>query len=202
MLVGSRMTFPVITAGPLMTLAEALQKIDENKIHAMPVTDPHGRLLGLVSRSLLTAAIEENPANSEKCVEDFMERVVLTVTDGTTIEEAARIILDYDIPLLPVLQDNFVVGVLTPTQLIRILIEMTGTRQSGVRVTLKLKDRPEQMLKILNAISELNGNIHSLNTFCGEEMDEKILMFKVENIDKFVLKQILTPLSIKLVDIR
>ena len=202
MLVGSRMTFPVITAGPLMTLAEALQKIDENKIHAMPVTDPHGRLLGLVSRSLLTAAIAENPANGEKYVEDFMERVVLTVTDSTTIEEAARIILDYDIPLLPVLQDNFVVGVLTPSQLIRILIEITGTRQSGVRVTLKLKDRPEQMLKILNAISELNGNIHSLNTFCGEGMDEKILMFKVENIDKFVLKQILTPLSVKLIDIR
>lgn len=207
MLVGSRMTYPVITVGPRSTIEAANELLKTESIHSLPVVDRQGRLLGLVTDKEIDQALgaQERMAGNESdeiVIEDIMIRKVLTVTESTPIEEAARIITDYDVKSLPVLRGNFVVGIMTSTSLIRILLELTGARQPGVRLTFLIEDVPGKIMQVFQAIYDLNGNISTFSTYCTDEKEYSMFTLKVLGVDKYVLKQAITPLAYKLIDIR
>ena len=175
MLVGSRMTYPVITISPRATLDSANDLINKESIHSLPVVVRQGRLLGLITKDKIDSVLckngSTNEVESELLVEDFMMTQVLTVTENTPIEEAARIISDYDIKSLPVIRGNYVVGIITATSLIRIFLEMTGARSQGIRLTLQVEDVPGKIFSIFKKICEMNGNVVSFSTYNSEEKE-------------------------------
>lgn len=206
MLVGARMTYPVITIGPRATLESASELIEKESIHSLPVVDRQGRLLGLVTKDKLEDAIRNNSTAHENesvsLVEDIMVTQVLTVTENTPIEEAARIISDYDIKTLPVLRGNYVVGIITATSLIRIFLELTGARSQGIRLTFLVEDVPGKFMSIFEKIWEMNGNIVTFSTYCSDEKGYRMMTLKINGIEKYLLKQAITPLVYKVIDIR
>ncbi|GAP41652.1 CBS domain-containing protein [Flexilinea flocculi] len=206
MLVGSRMTYPVITISPRATLDSANDLINKESIHSLPVVDRQGRLLGLITKDKIDSVLckngSTNEVESELLVEDFMMTQVLTVTENTPIEEAARIISDYDIKSLPVIRGNYVVGIITATSLIRIFLEMTGARSQGIRLTLQVEDVPGKIFSIFKKICEMNGNVVSFSTYNSEEKGYKMMTLKIDGIEKYELKQAITPLVYKVADIR
>jgi acetoin utilization protein AcuB len=206
MLVGSRMTYPVITISPRATLDSANDLINKESIHSLPVVDRQGRLLGLITKDKIDSVLckngSTNEVESELLVEDFMMTQVLTVTENTPIEEAARIISDYDIKSLPVIRGNYVVGIITATSLIRIFLEMTGARSQGIRLTLQVEDVPGKIFSIFKKICEMNGNVVSFSTYNSEEKGYKMMTLKIDGIEKNELKQAITPLVYKVADIR
>jgi len=206
MLVGSRMTYPVITISPRATLDSANDLINKESIHSLPVVDRQGRLLGLITKDKIDSVLckngSTNEVESELLVEDFMMTQVLTVTENTPIEEAARIISDYDIKSLPVIRGNYVVGIITATSLIRIFLEMTGARSQGIRLTLQVEDVPGKIFSIFKKICEMNGNVVSFSTYNSEEKGYKMMTLKIDGIEKYEFKQAITPLVYKVADIR
>jgi acetoin utilization protein AcuB len=206
MLVGSRMTYPVITISPRATLDSANDLINKESIHSLPVFDRQGRLLGLITKDKIDSVLckngSTNEVESELLVEDFMMTQVLTVTENTPIEEAARIISDYDIKSLPVIRGNYVIGIITATSLIRIFLEMTGARSQGIRLTLQVEDVPGKIFSIFKKICEMNGNVVSFSTYNSEEKGYKMMTLKIDGIEKYELKQAITPLVYKVADIR
>ena len=206
MLVGARMTYPVITISPRATVDSASDLIKKESIHSLPVVDRQGRLLGLITKDKLDGILckngSTNEAESELLVEDCMMTQVLTVTENTPIEEAARIISDYDIKSLPVLRGNYVVGIITATSLIRIFLEITGARSQGIRLTLQVEDVPGKFFSIFKKICEMNGNVVSFSTYNAEEKGFKMMTLKINGIEKYELKQAITPLVYKVTDIR
>jgi acetoin utilization protein AcuB len=204
MLVGARMTYPVITIGPRATLDAAKELIVKEDVHSLPVVDRQGRLMGLITRDMLEEALQ-NPQpteNPEPLVEDIMTQQVLTVTENTPIEEAARIITDYDVNSLPVVRGNFVVGIISAISLIRILLELTGARKQGIRITIMISDVPGKLLPVLQKIADMNASISTISTYCSEEKGYRVLTLKIADADKYQLKQELTPLVHKIIDIR
>lgn len=204
MLVGSRMTYPVITVGPRTTINGAAEILERESIHSLPVVDRQGRLLGLITVDEINAAKKNQTqdADSEGYVEDVMIHDVLSVTENTPIEEAARIITDYEIKSLPVLRGNFVVGIITSTSLIRILLELTGARTEGTRITFLIEDVPGNFIKIFTRIYEMNGNIETFSTYNSGEKGLTLLTLKVSGVDKYAIKQAIDPLVSKILDIR
>ena len=204
MLVGARMTYPVITIGPRATLADAKELIEKENVHSLPVVDRQGRLLGMITREILENPKPDaaNPENVEPLVEDVMTQKVLTVTENTPIEEAARMITDYDIKSIPVVRGNFVVGIITANSLIRIFLELTGARKPGVRVTFVVANESDKLLTILHKVLDLGGSISTISTYCAEEKGFKMITLKITGVDKFQLKQEITPIVQKLIDIR
>lgn len=200
MLVGSRMTYPFVSATPRMTIAAAEELLKTENLYSVPVLDRDSRLLGMVTATELNDALARG--DEDRFVEDIMDTNVLTVTQNTPIEEAARMIADYKVDTLPVLNDNFVVGVVTQDKLARILMEITGARQAGIRLTVELEDKPDRILPLMSAVYELNGNINTMSTYCSDDMEHKIIVMKVDNVDKFRLKQVVAPVVTRLVDIR
>lgn len=53
------MTAPVITARPEWSLKECSQKMQQNGIHHMPVSDEEGNLIGIISATDIFIAAEE-----------------------------------------------------------------------------------------------------------------------------------------------
>ena len=157
MLVGERMSHPVIPVHPNTPVPEALTLMRRDKIRRAPVID-NGKLIGIVTdRDLLHASAspattlsiwELNYLLSKLVVSKVMSTEVLTVTEDTPIEEAAGVMAENKIGGLPVMRGDDVVGMITETDLFRILLEMTGAREKGVRATVVVPDRAGQLARL------------------------------------------------------
>ena len=211
MLVGKRMKFPVITASPDMPIHEVLNLMKRERIRRAPVVKD-GRLVGIVSdKDLLNASPspvtslsvwEMNYLLSKVTVKDVMTTEVLTITEDTTIEEAARIMADNKIGGLPVVRGEQVVGIITETDIFKIFLELMGARQSGVRVTILVAEKPGELAKVTKAIADLGGNFLALGTFSGENPTNSSITFKVAGLTEEQVRQSITPIVEKILDIR
>lgn len=211
MLVGERMTHPVITIRPDMPIVDALNLMKRERIRRTPVVKD-GKLVGIVSdKDLLNASPspatslsvwEMNYLLSKITVKDVMSKNVMTVGEDTPIEQAARIMADNKIGGLPVMRGDQIVGIITETDLFKIFLEMMGAREMGVRVTALLHEERGQLARLTKAISESGGNFLAFGTFSGEDPSNRLVTFKVEGIDFDELKNLVEPLVEKMVDIR
>jgi len=211
MLVGERMSHPVITIPPDMPIVDALNMMKREKIRRAPIMK-EGKLVGIVSdKDLLNASPspatslsvwEMNYLLSKITVKDVMTKKVLTVSEDTPIEEAARIMADNKIGGLPVVREDRVVGIITETDLFKIFLELMGARDLGVRVTALIHEEPGQLAKLTQAIASEGGNFIAFGQFSGEDTSNRLITFKVGNLDEERVKAIAQPLVERLVDIR
>jgi len=212
MLVGERMTRPVITVRPEMPIQDALKMMRTEHIRRAPVVDERGRLVGVVSeRDLLHASPSEATSLSiwevhyllsKITVERVMAKKVVTVAEDTPSEEAARIMADNKIGGLPVLRGTEVVGMVTETDLFKVFLELLGAREAGVRLSALVADQPGELAKLTSAIFKAGGNILALGTFLGESTENRMVTAKVEGIDQAGLRKIVEPLVERIVDLR
>ena len=169
MLVRELMTPNPVTVHPDTSVPEALRLMRERKVRRLPVVDSHGRLVGIVSdKDLLyaspspatTLAVWEIPEILGKLkVEKVMTHDVVTVSEKTPLEEAARLMADRKIGGLPVMQGPDLVGIITETDLFKSLLELLGGRRSGVRIAVASPAVKGELSKITTAIFEAGGNI-------------------------------------------
>jgi acetoin utilization protein AcuB len=211
MLVGERMTHPVITVHPDLPIVEALNLMRREKIRRLPVMK-EGKLAGIVSdKDLLHASPstatslsvwEMNYLLSRISVKEVMSKPVRSVTEDTPIEEAARIMADNKIGGLPVFRNDRVVGIITETDLFKIFLELMGARESGVRVTALVHEEPGKLATLTKIISEAGGNFAAFGQFTGEDPTNRLVTFKVTHLDEQQVKDLTKPLVEKLIDIR
>ena len=134
MKVSERMTQPVITAPPDMPIQEALNLMQEKAIHRLPVVNSKGQLRGIVSdRDLLHASPSDatslsvwelNYLLSKVTLRDVMTKSVITVEGDSRIRETARIMVDKKIHGLPVMDGDNIVGIITETDLFKVLVDL------------------------------------------------------------------------------
>lgn len=211
MLVGERMTHPVVFVSPEMSIQDALQLMRRESIRRTPVVEG-GKLVGIVSdKDLLNASPSDatslsvwelNYLLSKITIREVMTGAVITVTEDTPIEEAARIMSDNKIGGLPVVRDGSVVGIITETDLFHLLLELTGAREFGVRATFLLQDKPGELANVTNAIAESGGNVIAIGTFSGDDQSTREIMMKVSGVDDKTIKAILEKFAAKVKDIR
>jgi acetoin utilization protein AcuB len=137
MQVSERMSKPVITALPDMPIQEALNLMREKGIHRLPVVDSDGKLKGIVSdRDLLHASPSDatslsvwelNYLLSKVVMKDVMTKSVITVEGDSRIRETARIMVEKKIHGLPVMDGENVVGIITETDLFKVLLDLLET---------------------------------------------------------------------------
>jgi acetoin utilization protein AcuB len=211
MLVGERMSHPIIFVPHDLSIHDALELMKRERIRRLPVIKD-GTMIGIVAeRDLLYASPssatslsiwEINYLLAKVPVRDIMTTHVLTVTDDTPIEEAARIMNDKRIGGLPVMRDDHVVGMITETDLFRIFLELMGARTTGVRVTALIADTPGHLEKLIHAIVVDGGKTLSLGTFAGEDPSNRLVTFKVSDLSLDQVKAHVEPLVERLIDIR
>ncbi len=211
MLVGERMTHPVITITPDMPIVDALNLMKSERIRRAPVVKD-GRLVGIVSdKDLLNASPspvsslsvwEMNYLLSKITISEVMTKKVLTITEDTPIEEAARIMADNKVGGLPVMRDDHVVGIITETDLFKIFLELMGARETGVRVTALVADQPGQLAKVTAALADKGGNFIAFGQFIGEDSSNRLVTFKVKGVKLEEVRKVVEPIVEQIIDIR
>jgi acetoin utilization protein AcuB len=171
-----------------------------------------GKLVGIVTESdllnasptqaTLLSVWEINYLVSKIKVSQVMTKKVMTIAEDTPIEEAARVMIDNKIGGLPVTRDGKVVGIITETDLFKVMLEMLGARQRGVRASVLVPNVAGEIAELSKAIYEAGGNIIALGTFAGDDPSTAELAFKVVGPDEAALRSVLTPLVTRIKDIR
>lgn len=212
MLVGDRMSHPVITVYPETTLEDALELMHKERIRRLPVVDRRGTLVGIISERVILRALPSDATTlsvweardmvRKLTVSKFMAEEVITISEDTPLEEAARIMSDNQISALPVVRGEKLVGMITEKDLFKIFLELLGAREPGVRVTAIVSKGPGRLLNITKAIFDQGGDILALGTFLGENTTNGEIALKVAGVEKQTLVDALRPYVEKIVDVR
>lgn len=130
-LVREWMTTPAITVLPTTSVRVARALMNERRIRRLPVVQDD-RLVGIVTMGDLRSAEppDTSPLSKEQVaslleklpVAEVMSRAVFTVSPGTPIREAAGMMLVHRVSGLPVVQDGAVVGMITESDIFRMLV--------------------------------------------------------------------------------
>ena len=196
MLVVERMTTEPVTIIGEAKVEEALGVIEERRLRHLPVMDENDALVGIVSEKELLRA------NRDESVHSVMTRDVVTVTEYTALEEAARIMADHKISSLPVMRAGKLVGIITETALFRIFLEFLGAREKGVRLTMLVPEEKGMLASLTGEIAAMGGNILALGTFMGEDPTNRMVAVKVADVPSEKLVAIMEALGMEIVDVR
>jgi len=212
MLVHERMSKRPITVTEDTPVDEALKLMRDKKVRRLPVLDKKGELVGIVSEKDVLY-VSPSPATSLSIFEihyllsqlkvgEIMTRDVITVSEYTPLEEAARIMDDNKIGGLPVTRDGKLVGIITESDLFRTFVEILGARDQGVRLSMLVSDQPGILADITRAIADMGGNIVSLGTFLGEDPTNRLITVKVADVAEDELVAEIEHLVLKVTDAR
>ena len=174
MYVGRKMTTKLVTVTPETTMVKARDLLREHNIKQVPVVDEQGRLVGILTdRDIRTAwaspattlSIYELTYVLQKLtVESVMVKNVITTTPDATIERAAEIMHDNKIGSLPVVEGDTVVGIITSTDLMEVLLDALGIEEESGRIAVLVKDRIGALADVCGLLKQKNINIRSMVT--------------------------------------
>lgn len=177
MFVKLRMTANPFTVGPDNSIRDAIALMDERNIRGLPVVRD-GDVVGVISRGDLDkaspskatslAAGEVNYLLAKLKVHQVMSRHPITISPDALLEEAAVLMRDNKIELLPVVDDGGLVGVLTESAILDAFIEMMGFRDKGTRLTIELDDAPGVLEKVGAITANHGANVLHLAVYRGQ----------------------------------
>lgn len=171
MLVREYMTSPAITVAPDTSVQDAEKMLREHRIRRLPVVE-RGKLVGIVTQAKLRE-VAPSPATSlsiwelnyllaKMKVKDVMQRNVVTVAPNTTVEAAAALGQERGVGTLPVVEDDKVVGVVTTTDMYRILTDVLGFGDTGARLRIHDPARVGPQGEITDIIGKHGATIVSM----------------------------------------
>ena len=210
MTVSKNMTINPVTTTPDEGVFEAFELMKNEGVQRLPVLDNDGNLVGIISEKNITSAAADREVSivefalllSKIKVGDVMTKEVITVSVDDPVELAARKMSDNDISILPVVDNNGkLVGVVSRSDLFRLLLELFGTRHYGIRVTFRIKDQKGVIAKLAIALEKIGANIVSIGNLDSDQGYSTIIM-KINGVDENLIKDTLSPLVDGNLDIR
>ncbi len=114
MLISEIMTKHPVTVKGTTPLKEALGLLTNYQISGLPVTGENGVMIGIISEYDLMA-------KKGLTVGDIMTKSVISVTPDTPVELISHLLTDHRIRRLPVLEEGKLVGIVSRSDIIRML---------------------------------------------------------------------------------
>lgn len=174
MYIGQIMHTNLVTVSPETTLVEAREVIEKNRIEHLLVVDKKGHLIGIVSDRDLkqnwaspatTLSVHELTYLLQKVeVRMIMVKTLKTVAPDTTIERAAFIMQTENISSLPVMAGEQLVGIVTSTDVMAVLLQAIGMNEESLRLGVLVDDQIGRLAEVTAILKEARINIQSF--FC------------------------------------
>ena len=194
MLVKDCMTRHPIMISPETPAAEAQKIMTENNIRHLPITGRGKRLLGLVTRQSFSLAPDVLASLdvwhitrylSGLTVKELMIKadMVYTTTPDKTVERSAKILSEHKIGCLPVVEDGVVVGIITEIDVMEAIQRMLAMDVEGVRVTVRMPDRPGEFAKMSTALGKHTIGVMGIGTYPSPRRDGYFdVVLKIRNV--------------------
>ena len=174
MFVSRSMTRKVITVEPDDGIFKAQELMAANTIRHLPVIQPDGRLIGIVTDRDIRSALpykffkefpreEEKKNFSELKIKNIMSKDPITISPTSTIQDALVMIQDARVGALPVVDENGILkGIISVRDLLRAFINVLGVGEPGTLLCILVEEKVGQLKKIVDAITEENISLASV----------------------------------------
>jgi acetoin utilization protein AcuB len=199
MYVGRIMHTHLVTVAPDTSLKKAKEIIENKKINHLLVVNKNKDLIGLVSdrdvkqswaSPATTLSVHElNYLLTQLTVEDIMVKKIITISPGTTIERAAYIMQQSRINALPVIESEKLVGIITSTDVMGVLLHAIGFGDESARFAVLVEDRIGIVAEVSRILKEKNINIRSLVTWPEKEYPgvfQLVMRVRLEDKDRAI----------------
>jgi len=193
MFVGRRMTRNLITVTPGTSILKVKNLLKEYNIEQVPVVEGK-KLVGIIT----DIDIRENSASpastfsvhelnyllSEMKAREVMTKKLHTVSPGTTIEEATKLINEKRVNSLPVVVNDELVGIITTCDMLNVLLEFMGMDTPSSRIELALSSDMGEIEKISSIINSMGLTIMSIvSTISSEKKEARTTVIRVNTYD-------------------
>ena len=190
MLILDWMQSKVISIPPTATLLQCRKLFKEHKINRLPVVDANNVVVGLISSSDVRSfapnkstgleIIELLEIMSETKARDVMVVDPVTITYKSTIEQAAKRMIDRHVACLPVVNDEEkLVGIITGWDVFKALLDISGAEQPGVEVGFVVPYQPGTLRELLDRLKAHGMSIISvLSSASNDGMRQVKIRFK------------------------
>jgi len=201
MLVKDWMSKEVITVSVDHSMYQATQKLKDHNIQILPVLKKD-KLVGVITdRDLKKASASDATtleihellyALSRIKIKGIMTKDPVTVSPDFTVEETAEILLNNRISGVPVVNEkNKVVGVITKTDLFKVLISLTGISKRGIQFAFLLEDRPGSIKEVADIIRKHGARMVSiLSTYDEVQEGYRKVYIRIYDIERPKLQEL------------
>lgn len=200
MYVKDNMTRNPYTVGQEQSVSEALDIMSASKVHRLPVVDKKGKLIGIVTESLIASNTPNNSSSlsvfelnyllNKLQIKDIMIKEPISCYPDTLLEEAATTLRKHDIGCLPVVnEENALVGLITHNDIFEAFINLMGYNQNGIRYVINVaEDKPGIMEGIAKVCMDNNVSISNLAVYHTDRGIEVVVITTGDNdiTDKLV----------------
>lgn len=196
MIVEEIMKTEIVTVTPTVSIAETMRLMETKKIRHIPVIDAEQQLVGIVTLSDIRDAApsifraNEHVEDMQNPVETIMKKDVITGHPLDFVEEIAAIFYEHKIGCLPITNDRKLVGIVTETDLLRTLVELTGAHQPGSQIEIRVPNLAGKLSDITSLIKNRKANILSVLVYPDKKNDQyKILVIRLQTMNPTLLIQ-------------
>jgi len=173
MLVSDWMTRKVFALSPEDGVSDAIRLIKEKRIKHIPVVKEE-KIKGIVSDRDVK---EFSPSGATSLdihelhyllakakVKEIMKTKVFTTAPDVPIEEAALIMFNHKIGCLPVVAHGKLAGIISEADIFKALVDITGVRHGGHRISVTIEDRPGSIKDVADIIRKHGFSLQSILT--------------------------------------
>jgi acetoin utilization protein AcuB len=181
MYVGRIMHTDLITVSPSTSLEDANILVKKKQIDHLLVVNDTGKLVGIISDRDLkqywaspATSLSNHELNyllQQVLVEMIMVKTVETVSPDTTIERAALVMQEKDINALPVMENDKLVGIITSTDVMGVLLDAIGISEESVRLGVMVGDSIGTLANVAEVLKKNQINIQSLFAWPEKEVE-------------------------------
>jgi acetoin utilization protein AcuB len=192
------MTTNVVAVSEDTSLHDAKKIMKAHKIRRLPVLKKD-KLVGLVTERMLLEA-SPSPATAlsihelhyllaKMTVRDIMVKNPHTVSPDMPAEEAMELGQEMGYGGFPVVENGKMVGIVTESDIVRIMTRVLGVREKGTRIDIRASNEFGNMQSIMKILDRHKTVLLSVMTLPPEENGEQwlvVLRLKSENAAQIV----------------
>ncbi|WP_311497255.1 CBS and ACT domain-containing protein [uncultured Mobiluncus sp.] len=194
-----------MTANPFtidsgVTVPDAIEMMQTHGITKLPVLRD-GKLCGVVSQSDINRALPSDATSlsfgevayllSKLKIYKIMQKNPPTISADAMLEEAAIVMRDSKVDILPVMDEGKVVGVITESDVLDAFIDINGAREPGTRLVIEADDQPGVMSRLARVTGELETNITHIAVY-RTGMESSFVLLGVNTVNTSDLEDAFT----------
>lgn len=203
MIVRNVMIEDVTIVSPEDTLQHAYDVLQSKHYDCLPVMGPEKHLVGIIQEEdiYLACMKEGRQVVLPRAVKEAMITRIVTIHPDDIIERAAKLMWQRDIPMLPVVEDGELKGIINEHDIFKSFGEMLGVDSGTTRLTLVVPDRKGQLARIAEIIRDAGVSISNVATFRSTVFDQYKVVVRVETDATRPLVELLDQHGYKVIDI-
>ena len=180
----------VVAVDEKTSIHDARKIMEAHKIRRLPVMKKD-KLVGLVTKHMLLEA-SPSPATAlsihelhyllaKMIVKEIMVTKPYTISPDMPPEDALQLGQEMGYGGFPVVENGRLVGVVTESDIVRLMTRVLGVTKKGTRITIKTSAVFGNMQKIMNILDKNKTVLLSLMSFKEPDEEERLIVLRLDS---------------------